>query len=97
MAERLGLTPPELAVTTMGGNSPQTLVNTTALDILRGDVDLAILGVPLDLATTGRSGAREGPNAVRTESAKLSELANHPHGFDPIARQIDATRRRMER
>lgn len=51
------------------------------------DVDLAILGVPLDLATTGRSGAREGPNAIRTESAKLSELANHPHGFDPIARR----------
>lgn len=51
------------------------------------DVDLAILGVPLDLATTGRSGAREGPNAVRAESAKLSELANHPHGFDPIVRR----------
>jgi agmatinase len=50
-------------------------------------VDIAILGVPLDLATTGRSGAREGPNAIRTESAKLSELANFPHGFDPIERR----------
>jgi agmatinase len=47
-------------------------------------VDIAILGVPFDLATTGRSGAREGPNAVRVESAKLSELENFPHGFDPI-------------
>jgi agmatinase len=51
------------------------------------DVEIAILGVPLDLATTGRAGAREGPNAIRTESAKLSELANFPHGFDPIQRR----------
>jgi len=50
------------------------------------DVDIAILGVPLDLATTGRSGAREGPNAIRAESAKLSELPNFPYGFDPIER-----------
>ena len=50
------------------------------------DVDIAVLGVPLDLATTGRSGAREGPNAIRTESAKLSELPNFTYGFDPIER-----------
>jgi acetyl-CoA C-acetyltransferase len=43
VAERLGLSPNELAVTTMGGNSPQTLVNTTTLDILHGDLDLAVL------------------------------------------------------
>ena len=30
VAERLGLTPRQTAVSTMGGNSPQTLVNTTA-------------------------------------------------------------------
>ena len=47
-------------------------------------VEIAILGLPLDLATTGRSGAREGPNAIRTESAKLSELPNFPFGVDPI-------------
>jgi agmatinase len=50
------------------------------------DIDVAVLGVPLDLATTGRSGAREGPNAIRTESAKLSELPNFPYGFDPVKR-----------
>ena len=43
VAERLGLTPRQTAVSTMGGNSPQTLVNTTALQILRGELDLAIL------------------------------------------------------
>ena len=43
VGDRLGLGPREYAVTTMGGNSPQTLVNATALDILRGDLDIAIL------------------------------------------------------
>jgi acetyl-CoA C-acetyltransferase len=43
VATQLGVSPRELAVTTMGGNSPQTLVNSTALEILAGDLDLAIL------------------------------------------------------
>jgi acetyl-CoA C-acetyltransferase len=43
VAQQLGVSPRELAATTMGGNSPQTLVNTTALDILAGKLDLAIL------------------------------------------------------
>ena len=43
VAQRLGLEPRELAVTTMGGNSPQALVNTTALQILAGELDVAIL------------------------------------------------------
>jgi acetyl-CoA C-acetyltransferase len=43
VAEQLGLSPRETAVTTPGGNSPQTLVNGTALEILRGDLDIALL------------------------------------------------------
>lgn len=43
IAEQLGLTPRETAATTMGGNSPQTLVNGTAMEIQRGELDLAIL------------------------------------------------------
>ncbi len=43
LARRLGLQPRRLEYTTMGGNSPQTLVNQTALDIQRGDVDVVIL------------------------------------------------------
>lgn len=43
LAQELGLSPRETAVTTMGGNSPQTLVNGTALEIQRGELDLAIL------------------------------------------------------
>ena len=43
VAQRLGIEALEYALTTMGGNSPQTLVNTTALEIQRGELDLAIL------------------------------------------------------
>ena len=43
LAERLGIEPAELAESAPGGNSPQSLVNRTALDIAAGDVDVAIL------------------------------------------------------
>ena len=43
VAQRLGLTPRETALTTPGGNSPQLLVNVTAAEIQRGELDLAIL------------------------------------------------------
>ncbi len=38
---------------------------------LNDSVDAAILGVPYDLATTGRSGCRYGPNGIRQASAQL--------------------------
>jgi acetyl-CoA C-acetyltransferase len=43
VADALGLAPRELAYTTMGGNTPQTLINTTAAEIQRGDIDCAVL------------------------------------------------------
>ena len=43
LAEQLRLSPREVAVTTPGGNSPQLLVNEAALEIQRGELDLAIL------------------------------------------------------
>lgn len=43
VAQQLGIEPRETAVTTMGGNSPQTLVNNTSLAIQRGELDLVIL------------------------------------------------------
>jgi acetyl-CoA C-acetyltransferase len=43
VAERLALPPCETAYTTNGGNSPQTLVNISAAEIQRGELDLAIL------------------------------------------------------
>lgn len=47
-------------------------------------VDVAVTGVPLDLATTFRSGARLGPAAVRAASVQLAELMAFPWGFDPF-------------
>jgi acetyl-CoA C-acetyltransferase len=43
LAERLGIVGAALGETTNGGNSPQALVNRTALDIQAGDVDVAVL------------------------------------------------------
>ncbi len=45
--------------------------------------DFAILGVPFDLATSNRPGARFGPDAIRSASAPLAELKAYPGGFDP--------------
>ena len=49
-------------------------------------VDIAISGVPYDGATTGRSGARLGPRAIRAASAGLAELDAFPFGFDLYSR-----------
>jgi agmatinase len=48
-------------------------------------VDVAVSGVPLDLATTNRPGARFGPAAVRAASANLAwPGGNWPWQFDPF-------------
>lgn len=47
-------------------------------------VDVAITGIPLDLATTFRPGARLGPAAVRAASVQLAELLPYPWGFNPF-------------
>lgn len=48
-------------------------------------VDVAVTGVPLDLATTNRPGARFGPAGVRAASANLAwPGGNWPFGFDPF-------------
>lgn len=43
LANRTGIESKEFAYTTMGGNSPQTLVNATALAVQRGELDVAVL------------------------------------------------------
>ena len=48
-------------------------------------VDVAVSGVPLDIATTFRSGARMGPASVRAASVQMNELI-HPWGFGPCDR-----------
>jgi acetyl-CoA C-acetyltransferase len=43
VAARLGIEPAETVITPMGGQGPQSLVNATASEIGRGDLDVAIL------------------------------------------------------
>jgi agmatinase len=44
------------------------------------DVDVAVVGVPFDLATTNRPGARFGPAAIRAASAIMAW--DRPYGWD---------------
>ncbi len=46
--------------------------------------DIAVSGIPFDVATSGRSGARFGPRAIRAASVGLAELHAYPWGFDPF-------------
>ena len=48
------------------------------------NVDVAVVGIPFDLATSYRPGARLGPRAVRAGSVQLAELKAFPFGFDPF-------------
>lgn len=43
IAAELGIDPRETVATTMGGNSPQSLINATALEIQDGSVDIVVL------------------------------------------------------
>ncbi|PKI12797.1 agmatinase [Colwellia sp. 12G3] len=43
-----------------------------ATDPVHSDADIVILGLPFDMATTGRSGARMGPTAIRHASVNLA-------------------------
>lgn len=48
--------------------------------------DVAVLGVPFDLATTNRPGTRLGPRAIRAASASLAWCPPYAWGFDPLER-----------
>ena len=47
-------------------------------------IDVAVTGIPFDLATTNRPGARFGPEGVRRASAQLAWGPLWPWGFDPF-------------
>lgn len=47
-------------------------------------VDVAVVGVPFDVATTGRPGTRFGPRAIRAASAMLAWCPPYAWGFDPL-------------
>jgi agmatinase len=49
-------------------------------------VDVAITGIPLDIATSHRPGTRFGPAGIRAASAQLAWGAAWPWNFDPFDR-----------
>jgi len=49
-------------------------------------VDVAVTGIPFDLATSNRPGTRFGPAGIRAASAQLSWGSPWPWGFDPLDR-----------
>lgn len=46
------------------------------------DVDVAVTGIPLDLATTYRPGARFGPKGIREASVQVARRKSYPDGLD---------------
>ena len=48
------------------------------------NADVIVSGIPLDLATTYRPGARLGPAAIRAASVQVAEEAGYPWGFNPF-------------
>jgi len=46
------------------------------------NVEVAVTGIPLDLATTYRPGTRFGPKGIREASVQLAELKSYPEGID---------------
>lgn len=60
----------------------------TFLGVARGEAPISIAGVPLDIGTTNRSGARFGPAAVRQASRMLVDGVHPVHWTDPTASGI---------
>ncbi|MCP8939132.1 agmatinase [Alsobacter sp. SYSU M60028] len=48
-------------------------------------VDVAVMGIPFDVATSNRPGARFGPQAIRRASAIFEGDPQYPSGRDPFA------------
>ncbi|WP_371377249.1 agmatinase [Thalassotalea aquiviva] len=52
-------------------------------DPTQHDADVVVLGIPFDMATSGRAGARHGPDAIRRASVNLAwETHKFPWNFD---------------
>ncbi|MGB5444461.1 MAG: agmatinase [Psychromonas sp.] len=63
------------------------------MDPIAAEADIAVLGLPFDLATSGRSGARMGPTAIRQASINLAWEGKHfPWKFNLLKKikMIDA-------
>ena len=64
LARRLGIAPRATVVTTVGGNSPQLLVNEMADRIQRGEGDVVLIGgAEIDAHALARAGASRASNS----------------------------------
>jgi agmatinase len=63
---------------------PSFAVTSTFLGTKRSDISAAycIAGIPLDIGTTNRSGARDGPHAIRYASRMLIDGSHPSHRFE---------------
>lgn len=68
-----------------GPSTFMRLPHIAASDPRRAEVQLGLFGVPFDLGTTNRPGARHGPRQVR-ESSTLIRRAHRVHNLYPFAR-----------
>ncbi|MBY6081405.1 agmatinase [Ruegeria arenilitoris] len=66
-------------------SGPNTFMRLPAADSLAG-LDVAVLGVPMDIGTSWRSGTRFGPKQIRAESAMIRpyNLATFAAPFDSL-------------
>ncbi len=73
--------------TTLVGNSFGYLGLPLDPDAAGSDADVVVMGIPYDLATSGRAGARHGPQGIRQASANLRwETRRWPWTFNAFER-----------
>src|SRR5215469_8888558 len=73
--------------------TPTFAIDARFLGITRNDrgADFVIAGVPLDIGTTNRAGARDGPHAIRRASRMLTDGAHPEFWVDPTAMNVADT------
>ncbi|MES0824138.1 agmatinase [Ruegeria sp. SCP11] len=66
-------------------SGPNTFMRLPQADTLAG-LDVAVLGIPMDIGTSWRSGTRFGPKQIRSESAMIRpyNMANSATPFDSL-------------
>ena len=91
MLERTHFGPPDALVTPRFAGV-RTFARLPHVELPRDDVDAAVIGVPFDTATSFRSGARFGPEAIRSASMLLRPY--HPVLGVDVFGTLNAGRRR---
>jgi acetyl-CoA C-acetyltransferase len=74
VSKRLGIEPDELALTVIGGNSPQTVVNHTALQIAAGELDVALV-CGAECIFTRRAARRDPDHPVLAWTTQFEDTA----------------------